>query len=74
MISQQRDKVRDVALDMLPHISPDELQDPQDHPEVADDAHVQLRRRAAGRSHERPDGPAQHRVRRPHASSPMRKR
>ena len=38
MISQQRDKVRDVALDMLPHLNPDELQDPQDHPEVADDA------------------------------------
>jgi hypothetical protein len=38
MISQQRDKVRDVALDILPHISPDELQDPQDHPEVSDDA------------------------------------
>lgn len=38
MISQQRDKVRDVALDILPHLSPDELQDPQDHPEVTDDA------------------------------------
>ncbi len=37
MISQQRDKVRDVALDMLPH-PPDDLQDPQDHPEVANDA------------------------------------
>lgn len=38
MISQQRDKVRDVALDMLPHLSPEDMQDPQDHPEVADDA------------------------------------
>ena len=38
MIRQQRDKVRDVALDMLPHLSPDDLQDPHDHPEVSDDA------------------------------------
>lgn len=38
MISQQRDKVRDVALDILPHLSPDDLQDPQEYPEVADDA------------------------------------
>ena len=38
MISQQRDKVRDVALDILPHLSPDDLQDPHDHPEVSDDA------------------------------------
>lgn len=38
MISQQRDKVRDVALDILPHLGPDDLQDPQDHPEVTDDA------------------------------------
>ena len=38
MISQQRDKVREVALDILSHLSADDLQDPQDHPEVADDA------------------------------------
>ena len=38
MIRQQRDKVRDVALDMLPHLSPDDLQDPHEHPEVSDDA------------------------------------
>lgn len=38
MISQQRDKVQDVALDILPHLSPDEMQDPHDHPEVSNDA------------------------------------
>lgn len=38
MIKQQRDKVREVALDMLPQLSPEELDDPHDYPEVANDA------------------------------------
>lgn len=37
MISQQRDKVMTVALDILPHLQPEEIQDPQDYPEVAAD-------------------------------------
>lgn len=37
MISQQRDKVMAVALDLLPHLRPEEVQDPQDYPEVAAD-------------------------------------
>jgi hypothetical protein len=37
MIGQQRDKVLAVALDILPHLQPDEIQDPQDYPEVAAD-------------------------------------
>jgi hypothetical protein len=38
MIAQQRDKVREVALDIVPHLRPEELDDPHDHAEVADDA------------------------------------
>ena len=37
IISQQRDKVMTVALDILPHLQPEEIQDPQDYPEVAAD-------------------------------------
>jgi hypothetical protein len=37
IISQQRDKVMAVALDILPHLQPEEIQDPQDYPEVAAD-------------------------------------
>jgi hypothetical protein len=37
MISQQREKVMSVALDILPHLQPEEIQDPQDYPEVAAD-------------------------------------
>ena len=37
LISQQRDKVVEVALDILPHLQPEEIQDPQDYPEVAAD-------------------------------------
>jgi len=37
LIGQQRDKVLAVALDILPHLQPDEVQDPQDYPEVAAD-------------------------------------
>ena len=37
IISQQRDKVMAVALDILPHLQPADIQDPQDYPEVAAD-------------------------------------
>ena len=37
IIGQQRDKVMAVALDILPHLQPEEIEDPQDHPEVAAD-------------------------------------
>ena len=37
IISQQRAKVMAVALDILPHLQPEEIQDPQDYPEVAAD-------------------------------------
>ena len=37
LIGQQRDKVMTVALDILPHLQPEEIQDPQDYPEVAAD-------------------------------------
>ena len=37
IISQQRDKVMAVALDILPHLQPEDIQDPQDYPEVAAD-------------------------------------
>ena len=37
IIGQQRDKVMTVALDILPHLQPEEVQDPQDYPEVAAD-------------------------------------
>jgi len=37
IIGQQRDKVMAVALDILPHLQPEEVQDPQDYPEVAAD-------------------------------------
>lgn len=37
IIGQQRDKVMTVALDILPHLQPEEIQDPQDYPEVAAD-------------------------------------
>jgi hypothetical protein len=38
LIAQQRDKVREVALDMVPHVAPEQMQDPHDYPEVAADA------------------------------------
>jgi len=38
LISQQRDKVVEVALDILPHLTPEQTQNPQDYPEVAEDA------------------------------------
>jgi hypothetical protein len=38
LIEQQRDKVREVALDIVPHLRPEELDDPHDHAEVAADA------------------------------------
>ena len=37
IIGQQRDKVMAVALDILPHLNPADIQDPQDYPEVAAD-------------------------------------
>jgi hypothetical protein len=37
LISQQRDKIMEVALDMLPHLTPEQVQDPHDYPEVAED-------------------------------------
>ena len=33
IISQQRDKVMAVALDILPHLHPADIQDPQDYPQ-----------------------------------------
>jgi hypothetical protein len=38
MISQQRDKVVGVAQDILPHLTSEQAQNPQDHPEVTEDA------------------------------------
>jgi hypothetical protein len=38
IISQQREKVLSVALDILPDLNPEDIQDPQDYPEVAADA------------------------------------
>jgi len=37
IIAQQRDKAMAVALDILPHLNPEDIQDPQDYPEVAAD-------------------------------------
>ena len=37
LLDQQRDKVVEVALDILPHLTPEEVQNPQDYPEVAGD-------------------------------------
>ena len=37
LLDQQREKVVEVALDILPHLTPQEMQDPQDYPEVAGD-------------------------------------
>jgi hypothetical protein len=38
LISQQRDKVVEVALDILPHLTPEQVQNPQAYPEIATDA------------------------------------
>jgi hypothetical protein len=38
LIRQQRDKIKEVALDILPHLPPEQMQDPHDYPAVADDA------------------------------------
>lgn len=38
LISEQRTKVVDVALDIRSDLTPEDLQNPQDHPEVAEDA------------------------------------
>jgi hypothetical protein len=38
LISQQRNKIKEVALDIVPHLAPEQMQDPHDYPEVADDA------------------------------------
>jgi hypothetical protein len=38
MIAQQRVKVVDVALDILPHLTPEDVKNPQDYPEIAEDA------------------------------------
>ncbi|HEY7490384.1 MAG TPA: hypothetical protein VIH59_04670 [Candidatus Tectomicrobia bacterium] len=38
LISQQRDKVVEVALDILPQLTPEQTQNPQDYPEIAADA------------------------------------
>jgi hypothetical protein len=38
LIRQQRDKIKEVALDILPDLPPEQMQDPHDYPEVADDA------------------------------------
>jgi hypothetical protein len=38
MISQQREKVVEVAQDIVPHLTPEEVQNPQDYPEIAGDA------------------------------------
>lgn len=38
LISQQRDKVVEVALDILPHLTPEQVQNPQAYPEIAEDA------------------------------------
>ena len=37
LLVQQRDKVVEVALDILPHLTPQDVQNPQDYPEVAGD-------------------------------------
>ena len=37
IISQQRAKVMAVALDILPHLQPEDIQDPQEYAEVATD-------------------------------------
>lgn len=37
LIDQQRDKVVEVALDILPHLVPEQVQNPQDYPEIAED-------------------------------------
>lgn len=37
LLEQQRDKVVEVALDILPHLTPEEVQNPQVYPEVAGD-------------------------------------
>jgi hypothetical protein len=38
LISQQRDKIKEVALDILPDLAPEQVHDPHDYPEVTDDA------------------------------------
>ena len=38
LIDQQREKMQDVALDILPHLPPEQVQNPHDYPEVAEDA------------------------------------
>lgn len=38
IIDQQRDKVLAVALDIVPHVPPEEMDDPEGYPEVAADA------------------------------------
>lgn len=37
LIRQQRDKVLEVALDIVPHVSSEQMQDPHEYPEVAED-------------------------------------
>jgi hypothetical protein len=37
LLKQQRDKVKEVALDILPHLSSEQMQDPHDYPEVVED-------------------------------------
>jgi hypothetical protein len=38
LITQQRDKIKEVALDILPDLTPEQMQDPHDYPEVVEDA------------------------------------
>jgi hypothetical protein len=38
LISQQRAKIAEVAQDIMPHLSAEQIQNPQDFPEIADDA------------------------------------
>lgn len=38
LINQQRDKIVEVALDILPHLTPEQLHDPHEHPEISEDA------------------------------------
>ena len=37
LIDQQRDKVVEVALDILPHLTPEQVQNPQAYPEITED-------------------------------------
>lgn len=38
LISQQRAKIAEVAQDIMPHLTAEQVQNPHDYPEIADDA------------------------------------